>query len=166
MIIKTKSEENLVRGAIDTERFLENVSAMKKTMYGMAYSLLGNAADCEDAAQSAIFKAYRALDRLEDMRSFKPWFLKILKNECFAILRRRRPTAELAAWTGSYDCDAVTGIDLRRAFGRLSPVNRATFWLYHVEGYSIAETAKITGAPAGTVKSRLSRTRAELRKGV
>ena len=143
--------------------FSREIEKLGPTLFRVAFAILRNRTDCEDAAQNAVLKAYRNLDTLKERRYFKTWLIRILKNECFDTLKRRRPTLDVEGQgTLSYEM-AVPDLDLNRAFDALSPEERLTITLYYYEGYDTREIAKITEVSEGTVRSRLSRARSSLR---
>ena len=142
--------------------FSREIEKLGPTLFRVAFAILRNRTDCEDAAQNAVIKAYRNLDSLKQRSYFKTWLIQILKNECFDMLRRRRPTLSVAEQELSYEM-AVPDLDLNRAFDKLSPDERLTITLYYYEGYDTRKIAKLTEVSEGTVRSRLSRGRASLR---
>ena len=143
--------------------FSHEIEKLGPTLFRVAFAILRNRTDCEDAAQSAVLKAFRNLDALKERRYFKTWLISILKNECFDMLRRRRPTLDVEGQgTLSYEM-AVPDLDLNRAFDALSIEERLTITLYYYEGYDTREIARLTEVSEGTVRSRLSRGRASLR---
>ncbi len=142
--------------------FSREIERLGPTLFRVAFAILRNRTDCEDAAQSAVLKAYRNLGSLKQRSYFKTWLISILKNECFDMLKRRRPALDVDGQELSYEM-AVPDIDLNRAFDRLSPEERLTITLYYYEGYDTREIAKLTEVSEGTVRSRLSRGRASLR---
>ena len=143
--------------------FARQIEKLGPTLFRVAFAILRNRTDCEDAAQNAVLKAYRNLGTLKQRAYFKTWLIRILKNECFDMLKRRRPTVDVAAQGElSYEM-AVPDLDLNRAFDRLSPEERLTITLYYYEGYDTREIAQLTEVSEGTVRSRLSRGRANLR---
>ena len=142
--------------------FSREIEKLGPTLFRVAFAILRNRTDCEDAAQNAVLKAYRNLGSLKQRGYFKTWLISILKNECFDMLKRRRPTLDVAEQELSYEM-AVPDVDLNRAFDRLSIEERLTITLYYYEGYDTREIAKITEVSEGTVRSRLSRGRASLR---
>lgn len=154
-----------MRGRADNGWFCRNIENMKQTMFRVAFSILRNVSDCEDAAQNAIIKAYRNLDKLKDRKSFRAWMMRILKNECYNMLRQRKPVLDLDDQVEPVYEMEVPDIDLARAFDRLSPDSRVAITLYYYEGYTTAEIASILDVPEGTIKSRLSRARKDL-KGI
>lgn len=142
--------------------FSREIEKLGPTLFRVAFAILRNRTDCEDAAQNAVLKAYRNLGSLKQRGYFKTWLISILKNECFDMLKRRRPTVDVAEQELSYEM-AVPDVDLNRAFDQLSPEERLTITLYYYEGYDTREIAKLTEVSEGTVRSRLSRGRASLR---
>ena len=142
--------------------FSREIEKLGPTLFRVAFAILRNRTDCEDAAQNAVLKAYRNLDSLKQRGYFKTWLISILKNECFDMLKRRRPTLDVTEQKLSYEM-AVPDLDLNRAFDRLSPEERLTITLYYYEGYDTREIAALTEVSEGTVRSRLSRGRASLR---
>ena len=142
--------------------FSRQVETLGPTLFRVAFAILRNRTDCEDAAQNAVLKAYRNLGSLKQRSYFKTWLISILKNECFDMLKRRRPTVDVAERELSYEM-AVPDLDLNRAFDQLSIEERLTITLYYYEGYDTREIAKLTDVSEGTVRSRLSRGRASLR---
>ena len=144
--------------------FSREIEAATPTLFRVAFSILRNRADCEDAAQNAVLKAYRNLDRLNERAYFRTWLIRILKNECFDLLKERRPFADLSEQKDvGYEME-VPDLDLNRAFDTLSPDERLAVTLYYYEGYKASEISKITDVSESTVRSRLFRARATLKE--
>ena len=147
----------------DKQWFTQQVRPLLDSLYRIAFTILQSDADAQDAAQEAVEQAYVALPRLKDRGKFRPWLLRILKNECYQMLREKKrviPFDDLPE-TGEEPFDAL---ELKDAFSRLSPESRLCITLYHFEGYSIPEIAAFLNEPEGTVKSRLSRARKAMRQ--
>ena len=142
--------------------FSREIEKLGPTLFRVAFAILRNRTDCEDAAQNAVLKAYRNLGSLKQRGYFKTWLISILKNECFDMLKHRRPTLDVTEQELSYEM-AVPDVDLNRAFDQLSPEERLTITLYYYEGYDTREIAALTEVSEGTVRSRLSRGRTSLR---
>ena len=94
--------------------------------------------------------------------------MRILLNECYALLRRQKrllPMEEqmldLQADFGNYVREEY--LDLYRAIDALREKDRICVLLYYIEDYSIREIAQIMRMPEGTIKSRLRRARLQLR---
>lgn len=154
--------------------------------YNLAFWLLRSRPDAEDVVQEAYLRALRAFDgfRGDDIR---PWLLAIVRNCAYRWLSNRRRSGSVVsleqAFAGSGEDDiggreiasdapsaeerligAAERDYLLRALAELPPALREVLVLREIEGLSYREIAEVTGAPIGTVMSRLSRGRAELRK--
>lgn len=144
------------------EWFCDNIKKMQNSIYRVAYIILRNSSDCEDAAGNAILAAYQKIDQIKDSSKFKAWFMKILKNECYAVLRKNKKVAiDLSEIALGYEDEL--NIDLHDALKQLRVEYRIAIVLYYLEGYCIKEIAQILEVPAGTVKSNLFRARSELK---
>ena len=143
------------------EDFASRIIALQGTLYRVTCALLHEHADREDAVQSAIEKAWRKQALLRDDSRMKAWVVRILVNECYAILRRQKweaPVEELPDRPAPPDADA----DLYRFFRDLPDTLRLTMVLHYLEGYDVKEIARIQRIPAGTVTSRLMRGREKM----
>ena len=150
---------------ISDDVFVEEVRTLKKTAFGTAFLILRNTADCEDAMSAAIVKAYEHRDKLNQRDSFRAWFLRILRNEAYTILRSRRKVFETDEIPENPQLfpDAAQSLDLRDALMRIKEDQRNALFLKQ-EGYSLEEIAAVLHVPVGTVKSRISRAKDSLRK--
>ncbi len=164
----------------DVESFNSLVLRYQGLVYNLAYRTLSDAEDAADASQEAFFSAYRALASFRG-GSFKSWLLRIVVNACYDALRRRqrRPTDSLEALLEQPSGEQVlpdpsagpepialsaeTAAAIQDGLARLSPDNRLAVVLCDVQGSSYEEAATVLDVPIGTVKSRLSRGRAQLR---
>lgn len=130
--------------------------------YGLAYSMLGDRENAEDAVQEAAAKAWRGMYRLRAGASAKTWFFAIVANQCRDVRRASRRTIlslfEIPEPNEADHADSVArDVDLERALGRLSPRQRALLFLRYQMDLPPAEMAAVLGWRAGTVKSRLHR---------
>lgn len=148
---------------MNKEDFAARMEAMEGTLYGVARTYLRIPADCADAVQESVLKAWRGLSALRDESYSETWAVRILINECKAILRKGKRMvlmADLPDGGVPQDADkavyeAIYALDIRY---------RAPFVLYHVEGYSVQEISTMLRLPKGTVTSRLQRARKNLRQ--
>jgi len=153
-------------------RFRELVLPHTDAAYSLARYLARDAAVAEDIAQDALLKAFRNLDSLRG--EVKPWLLTIVRNTYFDWRRRgddrtvTGPAAELAlAQTPDDSHESVeTALirqgdvaALRAAIEAIPEPFREALVLRDLEELSYREVAEITGAPMGTVMSRLARAR-------
>lgn len=135
--------------------------------YRLAYGMLQDRHAAEDVVQEASMRAWRGLHTLRPGADPAPWFLTIVANRCRSLSRTRwwsvlkiaEPPSPLAA-TAS---EPLAGADLRAALRRLDSNRRLVVVLHYYLDLPLDTVAEITGAPLGTVKSRLRRALAGLR---
>lgn len=148
---------------MDKEAFAKVVLSSTDSLYRISKSILKNDADCEDAVQEAIATGFGKLSTLRQEAYARTWLTRILIYECYSLLKKREKTAAMLAEPQDEECASSDYSDLYDALNTLKKEYRLTIVLYYLEGYSIEEIAKILCIPAGTVKSRLSRGRRDLR---
>ncbi|HET7056357.1 MAG TPA: sigma-70 family RNA polymerase sigma factor [Thermomicrobiales bacterium] len=142
-----------------------------------AWMITGDAAEAEDAAQSAFVKAYFALGRFRSGAPFRPWLLQIVANEARnrRTATRRHPTIDLATIadrpdpaTGDAPETAALAGDQRErlvaALNHLREEDRIVIVCRYFLDLTEAEMASALDCPRGTVKSRLSRALGRLRE--
>jgi RNA polymerase sigma-70 factor (ECF subfamily) len=161
----------------DLRGFAEIVRRYQRPVYRVAYGMTRNASDADDIAQETFVRAYRALDRFRVGEPLYPWLARIAVNLVYSLFRsrRRRPETALepmleAGHQWATEDDPVEDTERRErdekidaAFAELKPEHRSVLVLRVVEGLSYDEIAKSLAVPVGTVMSRLSRARQELK---
>lgn len=140
-------------------------------VYRAAYRLSGSTADAEDLAQQTFLAAHRNVGQLRDERAALGWLMAILRSCFLKLCRKRRP---LAADDCDLDLDlcaaqvpAESEVDperLQRALDELSPEARVMLTMFYFDDLSYREIAAATDIPIGTVMSRLSRAKEQLRR--
>ena len=155
--------------------------------YNLAFWLLRRQADAEDAVQDAYLRAFRGFRDFEG-EDIRPWLLKIVRNVVFRKLSDQKRASNVISFDGAISDRAGGGEPaalqvaaggpsaedvviaageqalVKRALAELAPIFREVIVLREIEAMSYREIAELTGAPIGTVMSRLARGRAELRK--
>lgn len=156
--------ENLVERARggDSVAFAELVDLDGDRCYAIAYRILRDVEQAQDAVQQAFLLAWRELPGLRDATRYQVWLHKLVVNSCYEELRRyRRWSTNIRALPidgpgGGDETVSVHDRDaLERAFRTLSPEHRAVVVLHHHAGIPLASIAEVTGVPVGTIKSRL-----------
>lgn len=133
-------------------------------MYHVAKTLLYNDADCADAIQETIVKAFSKINTLKSDRYAKTWLIKILMNECYGIMRKEKRLVSLEDYMPEdLAAESEDYSDLYEAISRLPKEAGLTITLYYMEGYSVKEIAELMETTESTVKNRLARARAKLR---
>ena len=174
-------EAALVRAAQggDQAAFGEIVRQFQRTVYRVAYALTRNGADADALAQETFVRAYQAIGRFRAGEPLRPWLTRIAVNQAYSLHRRRKRRPETAIeplveagrqWAAPGDDPADQAAEaeshgrLAEAFADLSHEHQAVLTLRVVEDLPYDEIARVLNVPVGTVMSRLSRARTELRR--
>lgn len=153
----------------DENQFREDLTALIPHLRAFARSLCGNAALADDVAQDAMLKAWNARERFKQGTNLKAWTFTILRNQFYSIKRRSwRSTSlepEVAEQTIMSNADPEQSVhlnELRRGLDMLKDDQREALILVGASGLSYEEAAEICDCAVGTIKSRVSRARANL----
>ncbi|WP_328872545.1 RNA polymerase sigma factor SigM [Streptomyces sp. NBC_00287] len=160
----------------DPEAFAELVRRHRDRLWAVALRTLGDREEAADAVQDALVSAYRAAHTFRGQSAVTTWLHRITVNACLdrarkAASRKTSPvddTERLEQLLEPHESAAAPAErnDLHRqlleALGTLPPDQRAALVLVDMQGYPVAEAARILDVPTGTVKSRCARGRARL----
>ena len=179
------SEKALVQKAKagDRDAFAALVSAYEGKIYNLSLRYLGNREDAMDASQEVFLRVFRFLPGFQEESGFSTWIYRIGVNVCKDMLAKRAKRGELSlelpdeeedyrtaeVADSRYDPEAIVEqADLREslaeAIGQLPQQQREMIVLRDIQGLSYEEIGQVLSLEAGTVKSRLSRARENLRK--
>lgn len=169
----------------DVAAFEELFNRHQKRVYNIALRMLRDESESADATQEVFVRAYKSIDKLVSGEAFVTWLKTMTINICRDALRKR-PQVRLESLDAPVRCDDgssasreiadwssdPSGLAMTRslqelvhkAISSLQPDYREVVTLFYMDGADIAEISKVTGSPEGTVKSRLSRARAELKR--
>lgn len=145
------------------EAFSMRVLQMKQKLFRVAYGLLRNPADQEDAVSEAIRKAFQGQGKLRDEAAFEGWLMRILINECHTIGRRKARELPIAEISEQIAPDGANPA-LHDAILALPEDLRLPIILHYMDGYPLEMIADMQGIPLGTVKTRLMRARHKLKE--
>lgn len=168
------------------EAFNRLVLRHQRRTVNLAYRFLGNYEDACDVAQEAFVRVYKSLRRFKRDCSFKTWLYKVVLNLCrnkYRWKKRRGEFGNISIDSGvTNDCDGPMQIPddtlsvarelrrkeiqsrIRESLATLPRNHREILVLRHMEDLSYADMSKLLGCAEGTIKSRLHRARAEIRK--
>lgn len=154
---------------MEREDFLQKTLEAEKTLFHVAFSILHNEQDCADAVQEAITKAYMKKNQLQNSAYFKTWLTRIVINECYSLLRKKKQYAEFCEETvadKSYLNEYIREeyLDLYQAISKLKEKDKICVLLFYMEDYSVSQIAEVLKVSQGTVKSRLNRARRQLKE--
>lgn len=170
----------------DHAEFQKLVARTQRQAYNVAYRLTGNRDDAEDLTQEAYLRAYRSFGTYNRQLPFEGWFFRILSNLFIDLLRRRPKQKPLSLDHPMSDeesdqnllmqiadenadperslMEQVMDERLQNALAQLPESFRVAVLLCDVEGRSYEEIAQIMNSSIGTVRSRIHRGRAQLRR--
>ncbi|WP_433530571.1 RNA polymerase sigma factor SigM [Micromonospora sp. CA-263727] len=162
----------------DRDAFAVLFHRHRDRLWAVALRTLGDREEAADALQDALLSAHRAAARFRGDSAVTTWLHRIVVNACLDRIRRRQahPTVPLPDGThGPGDGSGTGGVEpaapvhdhdtalvVREALAALPVEQRAALILVDVQGYPVAEVARILGVAEGTVKSRCARGRARL----
>lgn len=138
-------------------------------MYSVAYRILGDHMDAEDAAQEAFLRCYRKLHQFRNDALFSTWLFRLVVSSALDVRRRQQRCPEPAvphdnASSGSADLDeGVSSSALLSALSELPDGYRVPVVLRDVYGLPYQEIAESLGRSTGTVRVMVHRGRASLR---
>jgi RNA polymerase sigma-70 factor (ECF subfamily) len=168
------------RGIVETLQ--EVLLASRPKFVAMAYSILRNNEDAEDAVQDAVLSAYVHARKFEGRSAFRTWFTRIVLNAALMILRKRT-NSRIGSLPESYTHDEIPWTERIPAsqpdpemvcaegetfqfidvlLGKMSPVLRQSFTMTYYDEMSSREACTLLGVSIGTFKSRVFRARRHL----
>lgn len=175
-----REEMQLVDRALrgDRDAFARLVERNQDRLYASMLHVTGSADEAEEVVQEAFIRAFVKLDTFQRHSQFFTWLYRIAFNSALTRRRKKRPKTSLEQTreaTGLEVVDAGDAVDegllrrervdlVREALRRLTDEHRAILVLREMEDYPYETIAEILEISVGTVRSRLSRARAQLKK--
>ena len=155
----------------DAEAFARLVDRHYDRCARIAFRILGNREDAEEAIQDAFLRAFRALGSYEDRERFSAWLTRILVNQCRTVLassqRREAVFSDRDPRDAELFADAETHEsawpDLEHALAQLPAEQREAIVLRYADDLTYEEMARVTGAGESALKMRVQRAFARLR---
>lgn len=150
----------------DPKRAFDMIMARyRQKVFRLAFSILGERTAAEDAAQDALLRVWRNLDRFRGESTLSTWIYTIARNAALSARKAVRGSGtslDGIAETVTTTAPEHAKPDLMRMVERLPDAQRQVVILFYLEGKSYLETAELAGLPMGTVKTYLHRARKEL----
>jgi RNA polymerase sigma-70 factor (ECF subfamily) len=171
-MVEQSDEYALIKRSIDGdhEAFAQLMERYAGSVFNLAYRMLGNVQEAEDASQEIFLRAYTNLARFDQERRFSTWLLSIGSNYCIDRLRRRRfawltlddvvlsvPTPAKGPERSAIEREERDAV--QRALLSLPPTYREIAVLRYWNDLSYEEIIQVTGLPESTIKTRLHRAR-------
>ncbi len=168
----------------DRRAFDELVMNYRTRVVNIAYGMLSDSDDALDAAQEVFLRVYCGIGEFREKSSFATWLYRITSNVCADMLRKRRKTGAVISLNADGNGAAEAASDVRdtsptpeerveiteqhkavrEAMAMIKDEYREVLTLYDVQGLSYRAISEILKIPEGTIKSRLNRARASLKK--
>ena len=178
-----KSDLDVVKAVLDGEKESYSILVDRYKVKGMslAFRILNNREDAEDALQQAFIRAYKSLSTFEKKSSFATWFYRILYNVCITNVTRNKSKffeniedvqeIEVVEESDYSNTEEILSSNefaeiLNTEMEKLEPIYSTILTLFYVQELSYNEITEITGLPLGTIKNRLFRARTQLKKAL
>lgn len=171
--------ENAKSGSI--EAYEELVLLYSKKIYNYCYGMTSSKENAEDLTQDVFIKVYKHISKFKKESQFSTWIYKIAHNACMDFFRKNKTSTASLIWINSEGEEEISEIPseeksldeiviaaeqremVREAIGRLKPEYKSVVILRELRDMSYDEISKVLNMPLGTVKSYISRARAELK---
>lgn len=152
----------------DEEAFIKVIDEYMPQMYKIARCRLKSEESIGDAIQETILAAFTNIRQLKELRYFKTWIIKILINKCNDIIREDKllyvdDYSLLENTDFSYSENSDERLDFESILNKLNYEYRLVVVMYYVNRFTIKEISEILNEKEGTIKSRLSRARQQLK---
>jgi RNA polymerase sigma-70 factor, ECF subfamily len=165
---RERSDAELLAAHVAGDRYAfgELFDRHRRQLHRLARLTTHTPEDAEDALQDAMLSAHRGASSFRHDAAVGSWLHRIVVNACLDRLRRakahRTVPLEDVYPVADRSAQVETAIVVQRALTRLPIEQRAAIVAVDMQGYSIADTARLLGIPEGTVKSRCARGRVRL----
>jgi RNA polymerase sigma-70 factor (ECF subfamily) len=174
--MKHNNESNIIRDVLkgDTAAFAQIVETHKQMIFTLAFNILKNRQDAEEAAQDTFVKAYKSLAQFKGDSSLSTWLYRIVYHTSISMLRRRsnevaditHPSVEKLIGNHSENGQRLETLDrkkiLKEALLKLDEEDSFLVLLFYYKDHSIDEIASITSLSISNVKVKLHRARKKL----
>jgi RNA polymerase sigma-70 factor (ECF subfamily) len=143
-----------------------------EVVFRYAYRLTGCRSSAEDITQEVFLRAFKSIEQLRDPLAERGWLLAITRNEfarwCRLAAAQRATSSDKdvadQVETGEHDLERRDWV--QAAMEQLHPEFRAVVLMFYFEQLSYTEIAESLGIPIGTVMSRLSRAKSQLKRSL
>ena len=164
------NEREVYRAAIhgDREAFEMIIRSQSRPLFAIAYGILQNREEAEDAVQDALVKAWKSRWRVRDPEKFPAWLCMIARHRARDVFRRRRPLPSdlegAAPLAPTSSVDDLLDRQLHSALAALPEIHRAAISLRYFEEMDYATIENRLGLTNGSLRGILGRAVATMRK--
>jgi RNA polymerase sigma-70 factor (ECF subfamily) len=155
---------SLLEGGRRTEAFETLLAAYQDKVFRLCYSMLGDRAHAEDAAQESFLRIWKSMERYRGQSALGTWIFSIARNVCLTAIAKRAARRSVPIDEAAHDAleRPDRQPDIVRMVGQLPDNYRQVVMLFYMEDRSYEEVARLLDLPVGTVKTHLHRARQQL----
>jgi RNA polymerase sigma factor (sigma-70 family) len=169
-VLSLQAENELIDQVLagKEDAYASLVDEYKSYAYTIAFKILNNRADAEEASQDAFIKAFHYLKNFNRQARFSTWLYRIAFNTAVSYKRKNRQTfSSIEYHDKAGDSDNTLEKDDRqifvsRAMDHLNEADRLAIQLYYIKEFSLEEVAAMMGQNMNTLKVRVHRARQRL----
>ena len=159
---------------VNKEYFNILVDNVKKRLYVISFSRLGNKADAEDAVQETLFEVYKNISKLKEYDKFNSWITKILINKCNTLFNKSKNDISIDSNDLDlyyYNPNNITNnidliddkLDFFSLLKFLEIEDRTLLAMFYSDEYSSKEISSILNINESTIRSKIKRAREKLK---
>jgi RNA polymerase sigma-70 factor (ECF subfamily) len=147
-----------------TEAFEALLGTYQDKVFRLCYSMLGDRAQAEDAAQESFLRIWKSIERYRGESSLGTWIFSVTRNVCLTAISKRasRKSAPIEEAERATPYGPGKERDMLRLVAQLPENYRQVVMLFYMEERSYEEVARLLDLPLGTVKTNLHRARKQL----
>lgn len=150
--------------AVNHETFCEYVQEYMPNLYRLSFAILHNREDAQDVVSESVLKAYEKIHTLRRPECFHSWIMQIAANEAKRVYAKNKRSTAVENVENYMPEFYDEYHELWDIVMKMEVVYREVIILYFYEQLTIKEIGKILHIPEGTVKSRLSRAKKQLKE--
>jgi RNA polymerase sigma-70 factor (ECF subfamily) len=164
------NEREVYRAAIhgDRDAFEMIIRTQSRVLFAIAYGILQNREEAEDAVQDALVKAWKSRWRVRDPEKFPAWLCMIARHRARDVFRKRRPLPLSEEITETLQPEATDTAPLDRqihsALAALPELHRSALTLRYFEEMDYQSIEQLLGLSNGALRGILGRALASMRK--
>ncbi len=147
---------------MESQAFEALLAAYQDKVFRLCYSMLGDRAQAEDAAQESFLRIWKSMDRYRGESAIGTWIFSITRNVCLTAISKRARVAPLEAAEHLQPETPDRTRDIFDLVRQLPENYRQVVMLFYMEDRSYDEVARMLDLPLGTVKTHLHRARQQL----
>jgi RNA polymerase sigma-70 factor (ECF subfamily) len=154
----------MVDDVADDHGFEAAFRRLYRPAFGVAYRIVGNVPDAEQAASEGLARAFASWRKVSALAYQDAWVMRVTANIALDIVRRRPPPAPDVAAVQALEDDAILRLALGAALRQLPQRQRDVIVLRHLAGMTEAEVGAALGISIGAVHTHAGRARSSLRR--